>query len=321
MMRVLQYLCLVPLLCILFCIGGCSGFGCHADLLVADEPGQSGNLDGTVRITYLGTNGYLLESNDQSILIDPYFTRVGLDRVALNWPIEPDTVRINWGLMQTGAAVRNAKFILITHGHFDHLMDAPEIAQQVSAVIVGSDTVCHLARAAGLPEDQTIPVKVGGQLTLGPITVRAIKVEHDKFMGKVPHPGQLDTTPEQPPSHPCQWVVGTPLGFVIEMSGKRIYIDSGGTTHALPPEDLGPVDLAILGVALPASRDRVAEVIDRLKPRVVLPSHQDDFFVPLSRGFVFALNSKFSDVRCTVETLEDGPQLILLDYFKPWTLR
>jgi hypothetical protein len=73
-------------------------------------------------------------------------------------------------------------------------------------------------------------------------------------------------------------------------------------------------------MALPDSRARFVETMKRLRPRYVLPSHQDDFFVPLDRGFQFATMSDFPFVRREYEKEHLSGRLILLDYFRPWTL-
>jgi L-ascorbate metabolism protein UlaG (beta-lactamase superfamily) len=114
-------------------------------------------------------------------------------------------------------------------------------------------------------------------------------------------------------------VLGEPLAFLIEMGGRRIYIDSGGTVDVLPPDGLGPVDLAILGVAVRDSRERLTAALQWLQPRYVLPSHQDDFFQPLEKGFKFAALTDMAEVRREHARSGVG-QLILLDYFRPWTL-
>src|SRR2546423_1977590 len=124
-----------------------------------------------------------------------------------------------------------------------------------------------------------------------------------------------------PPRRASDWACGEPLAYLIEIPNKRIYIDSGGRKTFLPPADIAPVDFAILGVALPDSRARFAEVVRRLRPRYVLPSHQDDFFRPLERGFVFGPLTNFPRVLREHENEKLPGQLILLDYFRPWTLR
>ena len=76
---------------------------------------------------------------------------------------------------------------------------------------------------------------------------------------------------------------------------------------------------AIVGVALPDSRERLAAALSHLQPRYVLPSHQDDFFRPLSAGFQFAPLSDFPRVQ-RESAQQNRSRLILLDYFRPWTL-
>jgi hypothetical protein len=120
-----------------------------------------------------------------------------------------------------------------------------------------------------------------------------------------------------PPQRAAAWICGEPLAFLIEVNGQRIYIDSGGTPAQLPPNE--HVDLAILGVALPDSRARLAAALARLQPRYVLPSHQDDFFRPLSAGFQFGQLTDFPRVQRECAQQNRG-RLILLDYFRPWTL-
>lgn len=109
------------------------------------------------------------------------------------------------------------------------------------------------------------------------------------------------------------------MAYLIELNGRRIYIDSGGTSAVLPPPQRQRVDLAILGVALPDSRRRLPATLARLRPRYFLPSHQDDFFRPLDKGFVFGAMTDFPQVLRTAQPIPT--RLILLDYFRPWTLK
>jgi hypothetical protein len=104
---------------------------------------------------------------------------------------------------------------------------------------------------------------------------------------------------------------------LIEVNGQRIYIDSGGTPAQFPPNER--VDLAILGVALPDSRERLHAALERLHPRYILPSHQDNFFRPLSAGFQFGPMTDFPRVQRECAQ-QNASHLILMDYFRPWTL-
>ena len=153
---------------------------------------------------------------------------------------------------------------------------------------------------------------------IGPWTIRVLAAEHDPLLGSVPLPGER-LQPGAPPRKPSDWVLGEPLAFLIEAAGQRIYIESGGVPGTLPPEM--KVDLAILGVALPDARRHFAPAVRRLQPRFTLPSHQDDFFQPFDRGFIFGKLTDFPEILRTWQREQLPGKIILLDYFRPWTLR
>jgi hypothetical protein len=80
------------------------------------------------------------------------------------------------------------------------------------------------------------------------------------------------------------------------------------------------IDLAILGLALPDSRKRFRAAVNRLRPNYVLPSHQDDFFAPAERGFAFGKLTDFPAVARLFRRQEITSHLVLLDYFRAWTI-
>jgi len=295
---------------------GCASVGPHRGLFVSDA-GQGGEVAaGCVRVTYLGTSAYLFEGAGGTVLVDPYFSRIDLATVALGGQMAPSVERIEAVLARLPARI---DVIVATQGHFDHLMDAAEVAQRTGAYVLASPTACYLARAMGLPEEQAVPVQPGDVRTQGGVTVRVLEGRHDRLFGRVPFPGALDAVPERP-EKASDWVLGTTLAFVIELGGQRIYVDSSGTTDLAPPEEAGPVDLAIVAVPLPDSRRRLPAALARLRPRYVLPNHQDDFFRPLDEGMRFGPMSDFAAVRQRVEEEDLPGKLILLDYFQPWTM-
>lgn len=289
-------------------------------LVVADGPAASTSSSPApprgVRVTYLGTNGYLLQSRGSTLIIDPYFTRAGVLQVGLGLPLTPSKSRIDEALAQLPKRV---DAILVTHGHIDHLLDASPLAVQTHARLLASPTSVRLARAAGLPEGRALAMLPGVKRRIGSARITTLPAAHDRVLGCwTPYPGILSTEPKPPRSAP-DWLCGEPLAYLIEMGGQRIYIDSGGMPGVLPPANLAPVDLAIVGVALGDSRARLDATLDRLRPRVFLPSHQDDFFRPLSAGFRFGLLTDFPGVRRIAA--RHPTHLIMLDYFKSWTLR
>jgi L-ascorbate metabolism protein UlaG (beta-lactamase superfamily) len=290
-----------------------AGFRSHADLLVADPPGRgTGPPRAGVRVTYLGTNAYLLEARDSTLLVDPYFSRMSLCRAVFNLRAVSQQCVIARHLGN-----RRIDAILATHGHFDHLLDVPEIMRGSDAKLFASCTSVRLVEACGVAPERCVPVTAGSVLRVGGATVRVFAAQHDRIFGRVPSDGP----PRQlPPRRAGDWVCGEPLAFLIEMGGRRIYIDSGGRSGAAPAIR-GPIDLAILSVALPDSRARFAQMLAALRPRYVLPSHQDNFFRPLDCGFSFGLLTHFPAIIRAFAAQRLCTRMILLDYEKPWTLK
>ena len=336
-------------ICVLFLLAAQiahAGLGKYPSLIVADKDPSAPPPANTIRVTYLGVNGFQFETGKHTLLVDPYFTRVGFWPAALNQRIESNPQRVNEGLKHVCPHV---EAILVTHAHFDHLLDVPDIAKQTGARIFSGPTAIQLVESVGISPNQCETVQPGSVRAISPWTIRVLTAQHDRLFGKVPFercrhlasdhfsgrersraPGEIEK-PLKLPVKASDWCVGEPLAFLIEAAGKRIYIDSGGVPGMPPIVELGHVhhsefvpwhiDLAILGVALPDSRARFAEVVKQLGPRYIFPSHEDDMFAPFARGFHFGKLTKFSWLVHEYDKEHLPGHLILLDYFQSWTLR
>ncbi len=292
-----------------------AGLEQYPTLLRADSAQASERSPETsIRVTYLGVNGYQLEADGHALLVDPYFTRVGLFDVALQRPIRANPAVIARRLEHVQSQV---DAVLVTHGHFDHLLDVPLVMQKTGARLYASDTAVKLAAAAGAPSDRCQTVQAGASFGFGPWKIGVLPAAHDRLFGQVPYSA---AAPLRKPECPRDWRLGEPFAFLIEANGRRIYIDSGGRPELVPHIAGNRVDLAILGVALPDSRKRFAAAVRLINPRFVMPSHQDNFFAPFERGFAFGSLTDFGVVMRTHQQQHLPGELILLDYFRPWTI-
>ncbi len=295
-----------PLLLLLAALAG-SGVSCsnrlgpHRDLLV----------------TYLGVNGYLLRSGGTSILVDPFFSRIPLREVMLNAPVGPSPTALAHAI-EEGAIPPRIDGFLVTHSHFDHLLDVPALQAQLGGKVVTSETGAFLCEAAGTPRRDLLPSMPGAVHRLGGATIRVLPARHDLVLGKLPYPGLITEALPAPPSRARDWRLGTPLAFLVELGGRRVYVESGGVLGS--PPGVAEVDLAIVGTAVGDGKGRYAEAVRALRARHVLPSHQDNFFLPLARGFHFSTLSDFPKIR-EIHREEKLPgTLLLMDYFHTWKM-
>src|SRR6266702_8668716 len=133
--------------------------------LVAADISPAGPARGEVRVTYLGTNGFQFESGKHALLVDPYFSRINFSRVALGSTVQPDVHRIDDAMKHLAPKVAA---ILVTHGHVDHLLDAPLLMRKTGARLIGSRTAMELAERAGAPAARCDPVTAGNMRRIGP---------------------------------------------------------------------------------------------------------------------------------------------------------
>ena len=75
--------------------------------------------------------------------------------------------------------IDRAHWIVIGHSHFDHLWGAERIARRTGASVIGSYETVRIMSAAGVPEDQLVPVSGGERVQLAPgVTVTAYPSLH-----------------------------------------------------------------------------------------------------------------------------------------------
>lgn len=93
---------------------------------------------GNVRLSYLGHSGFIMQTGNHHIVVDPFLTNAPMARQ------KPKDIA--------------ATDILLTHGHADHLGDAVEISKNNHAKITA---VWELAQWCANQGAETIPVPIG----------------------------------------------------------------------------------------------------------------------------------------------------------------
>lgn len=243
--------------------------------------------DDAVTLRWLGVAGYSIRAGDTTLLHDPYLSRPGFWKSLTSW-YEPDVGVLAplLGPSSRAPELALADAILIGHSHFDHLGDAPWLAQRTSAQLVGSRTTTSIARAYGLAAEQATQADPGDALRFGPFSVRVIESRHARvLLGRVPLEGTLGEPPEAP-LHVLSFPLGDARMYLVthEPTGLRILLSSSASLHPPALAALRAEGISV-DVLLAATQGREAgyarELVASLRPRLAIPNHYESFFEPL----------------------------------------
>jgi L-ascorbate metabolism protein UlaG (beta-lactamase superfamily) len=242
-------------------------------------------------VEWLGVSGYRITYEGVSLFVDPYVSRVPLRALLLRRLAMPDAALVERYLRAPGAVAG----VLVGHTHFDHAVDAPAIARRYGTKAYGSASLAQLMRLHGIGE-QAVQVAAHEAYELGPFVVRFVPSRHSKllFGRKVPMDGEL-TCDHLHGLRPGAYRCGQVWGIRIDVAGVSLYHQGSAD---LDDEQLreGPVDVFLAGVAGRSFTPRYWErILPRLDPRVVVPTHYDDFFAPLGRRLDFVRRVRRAD--------------------------
>ena len=216
---------------------------------------------------WLGVAGIELSTDEMVLAIDPFFSRPPFRRMCFG-RVVPDRSLV-------AAKLPRCDFILITHAHWDHLMDVPEVVRNTGAVALGSPNSCRLLSILGVPEDQFHPIQAGEEFRLGEFLIRVLPAHHGTGSQTPTFPGLLPR--DLPwPLQPRDYRQDVNFSFLIEAGSHRLL-----DWNSEDPEPAVPADLLFVG---PQKNPRYYDaLLRRVRPKVVVPIHWDDFLRPLSR--------------------------------------
>jgi L-ascorbate metabolism protein UlaG (beta-lactamase superfamily) len=184
--------------------------------------------------------------------------------------------------------------ILIGHTHFDHAIDVPALAQSLDTRAYGSHSLVRLMSLHGAAE-RAVEIEPHHSYELGPFTVRFVPSLHSKLLlgYKVPFDGALSCEHLDALS-PAAYKCGAIYGIHIEIAGTTLYHQ--GSANLIDEEvPRGGVDIFLAGIAGRSFTDAYWQrILSRLQPAVVVASHFDDFFRPLSAPMGFSTNVNLS---------------------------
>ena len=191
-------------------------------------------------ITWHGHATLSLDIDGSKVVVDPFFTG------------NPVAV--------TEAASVSAEYVLLTHGHADHIGDALAIAQRCDSLVISNYEICSWIAAQGHENVHAQHIGGGYQHPIGRVKLTIA------FHGSGLPDGSYG---------------GMPAGFLLEAGGKRVYIAGDTALYS---------DMSLIGqggygafILRGLRRDFLTEILVGVAFSVLLAVLLDLFFLYLER--------------------------------------
>ena len=194
-----------------------------------------------MKLTYYGHSCFIVETSGTRILFDPFITYNDLAKhIEIN-SLVPD-------------------FILVSHGHSDHIADCVQIAQNSGAKVVCSWEIYEWLHKKGITNIH--PMNTGGKWNFEQFTVKCTAAQHSSGL-------------------PDGSYGGNPMGFIVTSSEGSFYYsgDTSLTTDMTLVPKWAKLNFAVLPIGDNFTMDATdaAECAEMINCKKIVGVHYDTF--------------------------------------------
>lgn len=257
-----------------------------------------------ISVKFFGTSTLLLDDGVEQILIDGFFSRPNIWKVAFT-KIKSDP-KIKYLIKENN--MNRVSDILVTHSHYDHVLDVGILGKLLpQANIVGTSSAINIARDSGIQENRLILVQPNKPFysNLNNFEITAIPSKHSP---PTLFNNDLDEDIKTPfiiPERFYNFKPGQVFDYMIEHT-KNHKIIMVKASASYDPNQLSTLNkiledlsnrgrsidilfLAVGGLGKESASNQnqyLQETLVKFKPKVVVPIHWDNFFISLDNPLV-----------------------------------
>lgn len=193
----------------------------------------------TTTLTFLGHGAFQVETSGRTILIDPFLTGNPLASVS--------------------AADVKADYIIVSHGHGDHVGDTIAIAARTGATVIANHEIITWFKGKGV--QKTHDMHIGGSHRFDFGTVKLTIAHHGSMLPDGSYGG-----------NPCGILLGTVDGNIYHAADTGLFYDmkligEAGLKVAILP----------IGDNYTMGPDDAVRATQLLQPEIVIPGHYNTF--------------------------------------------